>query len=150
MQSKFTKTPSITASGTKNEDFRKLSRFVIRSYQKRWRNTETGDCPPKFITRKAFVKKTEVYVCRTRRTNARIIRNNADRTSEASRKEYRSSLQTRLFVFLIIVAMPELTSTRLFRKNTNITKADRIGTAERSVDNGGAGKPPSALQRGRD
>lgn len=74
--------------------FPEIIALVIRSYQKRWRNTETGDCPPKFITRKAFVKKTEVYVCRTRRTNARIIRNNADRTSEASRKEYRSSLQT--------------------------------------------------------
>ena len=30
------------------------------------------------------------------------------------------------------------------------TKAARIGTAARSVNHGGAGEPPAALQRGRD
>ena len=69
-----------------------------------WRNTEKGDKQLKFIL-----------------------------ATTESRKEYRLSWRMRLFAFLTIAAMPEVTSKRLFCRSTNTTKADRTDTVARSV-----------------
>lgn len=53
-----------------------------------------GRLPTEIYYAKSACQESGVCACQTRWTNARTIRKNADRTSKASRKEYRSSLQT--------------------------------------------------------
>ena len=55
-----------------------------------------------------------------------------------------------IFAFLIIADTQGSTLTRRSHRSTNTTKAARIDTAARSVNHGGAGEPPAALQRGRE